>query len=405
MKEIKKVLIFENERIEDIYPFNILHCGWELRTGAFKQFERIEKYIPESNLNFQGRSLHLDSFTERFAIENSNLQKVPTLAIDSSVLLMAELFNEIKNKIIENSNTDLIFQKNSENLIIYFSDNSEVNLDKNIIDNFKKIELNSIKKINYLWDCLDSVGDLIIEDSVYFEKNDNDYIGFHLLNKEQIYLGKNVDIMPNCVIDAREGAVIIDDNAKIMAQSTIIGPCYIGINSVIKVGAKIYQNTSIGEFCKIGGEVENSIIHSFSNKQHEGFLGHSYICEWVNLGADTNNSDLKNTYSEIKMRLPHKTVKSGKIFLGLMCGDHTKTAINTQFNTGTVAGICGVLFESGFLSTTISSFAWGGNSNKTYKIEDALDTAKKVMQRRNKQLTKSEIELLKIEFDKQINHN
>ncbi|MFA7626651.1 MAG: hypothetical protein WCZ17_06340, partial [Candidatus Kapaibacterium sp.] len=216
-----------------------------------------------------------------------------------------------------------------------------------------------------------------------------------------IRIGNNVKISPSVVIDASEGKVLIDDDVKIMPQATILGPCFIGKGTTVKIGAKIYGETSIGPMCKVGGEIENTIIHAFSNKQHEGFLGHSYIGEWVNLGADTNNSDLKNTYGEINMILPHKEVKSGRIFLGLMCGDHTKSGINTMFTTGTVAGTCAILVKEWFLPNFIKSFSWGGKSNSpAFRFHKAIETAKIVMQRRGKVLTEEEIELLRLEYER-----
>jgi UDP-N-acetylglucosamine diphosphorylase/glucosamine-1-phosphate N-acetyltransferase len=186
-----------------------------------------------------------------------------------------------------------------------------------------------------------------------------------------------------------------------MSNTVIYGPCYIGKNSTIKPGAKIYPNTSIGEWCKVGGEVENSIFQAYSNKQHEGFLGHSFISEWVNLGADTNNSDLKNTYSNISMQLPHKLVNTNRIFLGLICGDHTKSGINSMFTTGTVSGLCGILVKEWFLPNYIKSYTWGGKTNSPiYKFEKAIETAKIVMLRRNKELCEEEIELLKLEYER-----
>ncbi len=401
MFEFKQILILENERIEDFYPFSILHCLWELRTGAIRQFERIQKLFSEAEIIFKGRELHTQSFLERFAIENKTIINENLLIIDSTIIFNLTLRNTIEKYIIENPDLDIIFKSKNQVIIKYISSNA-IEKSQNLFEittdnNFLMVDLDNIKQINYLWDALDFVGDEINNDiSLFNHRSFSLFEGVYFINQQNIQIGENVSIMPNCVIDGSQGKIIIDDNVTIMAQSTIVGPCYIGKNSIIKIGAKIYPNTSIGEFCKIGGEVENSIFQSYSNKQHEGFLGHSYICEWVNLGADTNNSDLKNTYSEIKMRLPHKTVKTGRIFLGLMCGDHTKTAINTQFNTGTVTGICCVLFESGFLSTTIPSFCWGGSLNsKKYNIEEAIETAKKVMARRNKEMTSSELLLIK----------
>jgi UDP-N-acetylglucosamine diphosphorylase/glucosamine-1-phosphate N-acetyltransferase len=169
----------------------------------------------------------------------------------------------------------------------------------------------------------------------------------------------------------------------------------------VKAGAKIYGKTSVGESCKFGGEIENAIIHAYSNKQHEGFLGHSYIGEWVNLGADTNTSDLKNTYANIKVTLEGREIDTEKMFLGLLCGDHTKSAINTSFTTGTVAGVCGILVHDGTLPAVIPSYAWTGRKNSPiYKIDKALDVARIVMARRGKELLPEEELLLRQEYEK-----
>jgi UDP-N-acetylglucosamine diphosphorylase/glucosamine-1-phosphate N-acetyltransferase len=184
-----------------------------------------------------------------------------------------------------------------------------------------------------------------------------------------------------------------------MPQSTIYGSCYIGCNTTIKVGAKIFSKTSIGPWCKVGGENENAIIQSYSNKQHDGYLGHSYLCEWVNIGAGSNTSDLKNTYGNIKVQLREKEINTERMFMGLLCGDHTKSAINTAFTTGTTAGICGILVADGFLPNVIPSFAWRGTKGcSQYKIDKALETAQIVMQRRNKKLLPEEIELIEQEY-------
>ncbi len=405
MTAIKQILMYENERIEDFYPFNILHCAWELRTGAFRQFERIQKLYQDAKMIFNGRDLQRASFFERFELKEEFLVDESVLKIDSAVVFNRNIKEKIDFYIEKNIGKDLVFQKNNHPIAFYIhtdSLNKLNNFTSQSNNEFVICEIDDAQIINYLWDTLDIVGDEIKNDFAFYNINQKTkFDGVFLINEDNISIGENVKIMPNCVLDASKGNIIVEDNVTIMAQSTILGPCFIGRNSTIKIGAKIYENSAIGEFCKIGGELENSIFQSYSNKQHEGFLGHSFISEWVNLGADTNNSDLKNTYSEIKMRLPHKTVKTGRIFLGLMCGDHTKTAINTQFNTGTVAGICGVLFDSGFLSTTIPSFAWGGLINsKKYNLSEALSTTEKVMKRRSKTLSDSEILLIKNEYDK-----
>ena len=185
-----------------------------------------------------------------------------------------------------------------------------------------------------------------------------------------------------------------------MSHSFIQGPASIGNDSIIKKGATVYHNTSIGEYCKVGGEVESSVILSFTNKQHEGFLGHSYLGSWINIGAGTNNSDLKNNYENITVLLNGKPVDTGSRFVGLIMGDHSKTAINTMFNTGTIAGVSCNIFGEGFPPRYIPSFSWGGSAFlKQYDIKKSLDVAEIVMKRRNRELTPEEENMLRKVFE------
>ncbi|MBI4810593.1 MAG: transferase, partial [Ignavibacteriales bacterium] len=205
-----------------------------------------------------------------------------------------------------------------------------------------------------------------------------------------IIIGKGSKIKPGAVLDAEKGPIIIGINVTIMPNAVIEGPVFIGDNSIIKIGAKIYHGTSIGKWCKVGGEVEASIIQSYSNKQHDGFLGHSYLGSWINIGADTNTSDLKNNYGTVRVYVNGKMIDSGLQFVGLTMGDHSKSGINTMFDTGTVVGISSNIYGSGFPSKFIPSFAWGGEKQFTaYDLEKSIDTMKKVMARRNVNLTAS----------------
>ncbi|MCZ6704104.1 MAG: transferase, partial [Ignavibacteria bacterium] len=187
--------------------------------------------------------------------------------------------------------------------------------------------------------------------------------------------------------DASNGPVYVDENAFIHPNAVIEGPVYIGETVTIKAGASIYENVSIGKLCKIGGEVEDSVLLPYSNKQHAGFIGHSYLGSWVNLGADSNCSDLKNNYGTIKVQLNGKVVDTGSQFLGVIMGDHSKTAINTMFNTGTIVGFSCNIFGIGFPDKYIPSFSWGGSENlSTYELDKSMATAKIVMKRRDEEL-------------------
>jgi UDP-N-acetylglucosamine diphosphorylase/glucosamine-1-phosphate N-acetyltransferase len=202
------------------------------------------------------------------------------------------------------------------------------------------------------------------------------------------------------VLDAEDGPIFIDEGATIMANASLQGPLFVGAKSTIKMGAKIYEGTSIGPVCKVGGEVEESIFHAYSNKQHEGFLGHAYLGEWVNLGADTNNSDLKNNYGTVRVHIDGKTIDSGLLFVGLFMGDHAKSGINTMFNTGTVVGVMSNVFGADYPDKLVPSFAWGGAAScETYACEKALQVARRVMARRNRELTKAQEAVLRQVFE------
>lgn len=189
----------------------------------------------------------------------------------------------------------------------------------------------------------------------------------------------------DCTLNASEGPIYIGAEAEVMEGAHIRGSFALGIHSVVKMGAKIYGATTIGPHCKVGGELANVNFQGYSNKAHDGFLGNSVIGSWCNLGADTNCSNLKNTYDEVRVwSVPDNTfVRTGQQFCGLLMGDHSKTGINTMLNTGTVIGAFCNIFGGGFPRTWIPPFSWGGSAGfKPHDITTALETAKRVMARR-----------------------
>lgn len=399
---MKNIVICENNEIDKLYPFSIMHCSWEMRVGALKLYEKIEKNPELSRVNkyyYSSREDHLNSFCAKYGKVKTKKNLSESLFLDGSFIFDYNIMHFIKSKI---NNKNIIFSNSDGDIIAKYvhKDIDIINLDH--VEAEEEYTIKYINKIKYLFDCLDYVEQEINNDLklLNIENYDKDIKGVHFVNKENVYLADHVFVLPGTVIDASEGPVIIDSHTRIFPNSTIIGPVYIGKHNQIKAGAKIYENNSFGEWCKVGGEVENSIIHSYSNKQHEGFLGHSYLCEWVNLGADTNTSDLKNTYSNIKIRLKDEQVDTGRMFLGLLCGDHTKSSINAMFTTGTVAGVCGILVRDWFLPNYIESFSWGGKADSPrYKLSKAIETAKIVMARRNKELLPEEIKLFELEYN------
>ena len=182
-----------------------------------------------------------------------------------------------------------------------------------------------------------------------------------------------------------------------MEGSRIRGPFALCEQSIVKMGAKIYSGTTVGPQCKIGGEVNNSVLFGYSNKGHDGFLGNSVLGEWCNIGADSNTSNLKNNYAEVRLwdYAAQSFARTGLQFCGLIMGDHSKCGINTMFNTGTVVGVSANVFGTGFPRNYIPSFSWGGSAGfTTYQTRKALDTANAMMGRRNMELSQEETDIL-----------
>jgi UDP-N-acetylglucosamine diphosphorylase/glucosamine-1-phosphate N-acetyltransferase len=219
----------------------------------------------------------------------------------------------------------------------------------------------------------------------------------------RIHLGREATVRPGAILNASNGPIVVDDAATIHERAVLNGPCYVGPKCEIKVGADI-ERSAFGYYCKVGGEVHDSIIHALSNKAHPGFLGHSYLGQWCNLGADTNTSNLKNDYGEISAYAPadQHFVDTGRQFAGLFMGDHSKCGINTMFNTGTVVGTCSNLFGGDFPPRYVPPFSWGGPSQglTTYRLGKALSVAETVMGRRDTPLTDADTALLSGLFER-----
>ena len=200
------------------------------------------------------------------------------------------------------------------------------------------------------------------------------------------------------VLNTSGGPIYIGKNAEVMEGCLIRGPLALGDGAQLKMGAKIYGPCAFGPECRVGGEVNNSVLLGYSNKGHDGFLGNSVLGEWCNLGADTNNSNLKNTYGTVKAwsYAEQEMVETGLQFCGLVMGDHSKSAINTMFNTGTVVGVCTNVFGSGFPPKHVPGFRWGGGEGFVeHHLDKALDTAKRVMERRGMLLTEVDAAILR----------
>lgn len=224
--------------------------------------------------------------------------------------------------------------------------------------------------------------------------------GAHLLNPAEIHIAPGAVIKPGVVLDAEQGPIHIDTAAEIQANAVIMGPAYIGPRSIVRPGAVLRGGVTIGPVCKVGGEIETSIFQGYSNKQSYGFVGHSLIGEWVNLGAGTVTSNLKNTYGAIRVYINGVGVESGQHFIGSIIGDHSKTGIGTILPTGCVVGIASNVFRQSAVPRFVPSFAWLTEAEMTnYRVEKALNIARIVMARRDVHLSDAEAALLKSAAD------
>jgi UDP-N-acetylglucosamine diphosphorylase/glucosamine-1-phosphate N-acetyltransferase len=201
---------------------------------------------------------------------------------------------------------------------------------------------------------------------------------------ENIFIEEGVKIRA-AILNAENGPIYLGKNVQVHEGAVLKGPLAVGEGSHVNVGAKLRGDNTIGPFCKVGGEIGNSILLGYSNKGHEGYLGNSVIGEWCNLGADTNTSNLKNNYAPVKVwsHTAHRFVDTGQTFCGLMMGDHSKCGINTMFNTGTVVGVGANIFGAGFPRQFIPSFSWGGPAGfETFRLPKFAEVAERVLSRR-----------------------
>lgn len=252
--------------------------------------------------------------------------------------------------------------------------------------------------IEWMWDLVHHNTEEIVSDAGRYALGTHAGViadGAHLVAPNQIYIAENASIAPGAVLDASDGPIVIEAGAQVMANSVIVGPAAVGPQSRIKIGAKIYEGTSLGPVCKAGGEIEETIFQGYSNKQHDGFFGHGYVSEWCNLGAHTSNSDLKNNYSPVRVWTNGEMRDSGELFVGTFMGDHTKTGIGVLLNTGTVLGVACNVYGAELPAKFVPSFTWGqGNTLVEHRLAKAIETAGRIMARRDVELTKAETDLL-----------
>lgn len=411
-----QVLIFEDSAVNNFYPISQTRPLWEIRCGMFSMRERLEVLCKKEF----GQQTKFHYFC-REELSELYRKKYPELKIDENIpydddllilngrLLSINNINSLEKNKIYNRNgsfaASLIDKDTLKNItslinIISKQDNSEINdLGLETIEDDSNFEI-----AEYIWQVVLENGEMIKNDFKLLDQKNNNFENYDVTfigDKSQIYIEKDVKIDPLVVIDATKGPVIISSGVEINSFTRIEGPGFIGKNSLL-ISAKMREGCSIGEMCRVGGEVEDAIFHSFSNKYHDGFIGHAYIGEWVNLGALTTNSDLKNNYSNVKCYIPDEIIDTKSNKVGCFIGDYTKTSIGTLMNTGSSIGVGAMIVHSGRMTPPhTSDFTWfiKNQLRELPDWKDFIDSCKMMMSRRGQNFTDEHEQVLKNIFN------
>tara|TARA_B100000780_G_C21073135_1_gene431922 strand:- start:81 stop:1256 length:1176 start_codon:yes stop_codon:yes gene_type:complete len=380
-------ILFDGSVRNSLLPFTFTRPVADIRIGILSIREKWEKHL---------------GYTTTTITEEYLEAKYPMVELEENILINASylptksLVEQVRNL----SENQAIFK--GEEVIAFFTSDTQEDVDFTL---YKQIECSEdVLQLKNTWDIF-SLNDKAIKADfgLITQGRTSQPIpeGVHAINKENIFIEEGATISFSS-LNASKGPIYIGKDAEIMEGCLVRGPFAMCEHSVLKMGAKVYGATTLGPYCKVGGEVNNSVLFGFSSKGHEGFLGNSVLGEWCNIGADTNTSNLKNNYAEVKLWNYHteRFTNTGLQFCGLMMGDHSKCGINTMFNTGTVVGVSANIFGSGFPRNFIPSFSWGGAAGfTTYQLNKVIEVAKVVMRRRDVQFSKIDENILQHVFD------
>jgi len=378
-------ILFDGPERKNFLPFTYTRPVAELRIGILTLREKWEKFL----------NCKTSTKTEKYLSEKWSLKTAKeNLYINPTFLPDEKLVKQIKSLKTEEK---LIW----ENAVIAFvakEENSDFTAFKSVEAKEKPLH------IAYSHDLFSKNEEAISRDFQLLTKGRKSAEipeDVFVKNKENIFIEEGAKLT-NCSLNAENGFIYIGKNAEVMEGVLVRGSLALCNNSYLNMGAKIYGATTIGPYSKVGGEVNNSVIIGYSNKGHEGFLGNSVLGEWCNIGADSNTSNLKNNYAEVRIwdYEAERFSSTGLQFCGLMMGDHSKCGINTMFNTGTVVGVSANIYGAGFPRNFIPSFTWGGSSKMiTYRINKVFEVAEKVMARRAIDFSEKDKKILEYIFE------
>lgn len=399
-----KICIFEDKKYQQLYPLTYLRAIFELKCGHALLADKIKRrFKTETFCYFVREELApgLKSRVEDEAVNDLSALQDDVLLINGR-WLASENDNLAKDgpEEVGISDGDIVYiRAQRETLEKHLKEGSFLALLDALSASLAKKDT-SLKLISYPWDLVNHNSGAIGDDfATLTDKGISGEFSEQAVvygDKDKVFVAATATVHPFVVLDTKHGPIIIDEGAEIHPFTRIEGPSCIGKDSLI-LGAKIREGTAIGPTCRVGGEVEESIMHGYSNKFHDGFLGHAYVCEWVNIGALGTNSDLKNDYSSVQVYIQGKLTDTGLPKVGCFIGDHSKTSIGTLLNTGSVIGVMTNVVGSGSVQPKfIPSFIWYMNDKafKGYGFKMMMETAKAAMSRRGRELTEADMKLL-----------
>lgn len=405
------ICVYEDEGYKDLLPICWMRPVFDLRCGITTLLEKIRREYPRANTYVLCRDYLSDILKGSYpgTIINKFGKETMMLFLNGQIVFDSELAKMIPpagpDEIFEHEGRIIAARLNKENLELVKSKIKGIvqsGIFSMLKDGIKVTKIN-VKFISRYFDLIKENGGQIEKDFISKTKGGLIKGRVHqqsvISPKGSVFVDDGSNIGPFVVIDAKDGPVYIGKGVDVQPFSLIQGPAYIGDRCVI-LGAKIRKNTSIGQYSKISGEVSNCIFQGYCNKQHEGFTGHTYFGEWVNLGAGTTTSNLKSNYGTIKTRYMDQEIDTKQMFLGAAISDHAKTGIATLINAGSIVGVASSYFGGGPMPKFMPSFAWGSQKDiKTYEIDKAVKTAEIVMKRRGIEMTEAEVTLFGRIFD------
>ena len=387
------LIIFEDDRFTDFEPLSISHPVYALLCGTSRIYAKWIRALKPKTVSFLSRPYLAASLELETGIKTNAIAEGEGIFVNGRFLPSKEILAALRKlsngEGLESDGALMAFRLDTSQGSEFADGLSNLHESAGVerIRKYLKEKRAKAGAIKYLWDMVEINGERISAEFKEFHGKAKSTGKIDprasIINRRMVSVVRGASVGPQAVIDATEGPVIIEKDAVVEPLTYIKGPCYVGQGSRL-VGGNIRDGCSFGPACRVGGEVEETIMLGYCNKYHDGFLGHAYLGEWVNLGAMTTNSDLKNNYTPISVFAGGQLVNSGKIKVGCFIGDHTKTGIGTLLNTGISIGFSCNLYGGGFFAErSIKSFSWGTPGNLAeYEIEKAIRTAAASMARR-----------------------